>query len=183
LDFVSASFACSFGSMSAKLATQNGNSSAAVCFVLDCTDVGLFECKRFTSSVTAPREAGNHDLNGRRLSEVIGGDGVPSRLSYKTKDETKAIGGGPSRLAFWAAHLMSTHSNGMPARQLEDQLGLTYRTAWLLTQKLRRSMVDPDREPLEGSLKSIRRKSPSASVTRSPIPAMQGKSSLPEPSR
>jgi ISXO2-like transposase domain len=51
---------------------------------------------------------------------------------------------------FWAAHLMSTHSNGMSARQLEDQLGLTYRTAWLLTQKLRRSMVDPDREPLEG---------------------------------
>jgi hypothetical protein len=45
---------------------------------------------------------------------------------------------------------MSTHSNGMSARQLEDQLGLTYRTAWLLAQKLRRSMVDPDREPLEG---------------------------------
>ena len=35
------------------------------------------------------------------------------------------------------------------ARQLEDQLGVTYKTAWLLTQKLRRSMVDPDREPLE----------------------------------
>src|SRR5271167_2452700 len=51
---------------------------------------------------------------------------------------------------FWAAHLMATHSNGMSARQLEDQLGLTYRTAWLLAQKLRRSMVDPDREPLEG---------------------------------
>jgi transposase-like protein len=33
---------------------------------------------------------------------------------------------------------------------LEDQLGLTYRTAWLLAQKLRRSMVDPDRELLEG---------------------------------
>ena len=51
---------------------------------------------------------------------------------------------------FWAAHLMATHSNGMSARQLEDQLGVTYKTAWLLTQKLRRSMVDPDREPLEG---------------------------------
>src|SRR5271156_2817214 len=51
---------------------------------------------------------------------------------------------------FWAAHLMATHSNGMSARQLEDQLGLTYRTAWLLAQKLRRSMVDPGREPLEG---------------------------------
>ena len=51
---------------------------------------------------------------------------------------------------FWAAHLMATHFNGMSARQLEDQLGVTYKTAWLLTQKLRRSMVDPDREPLEG---------------------------------
>jgi hypothetical protein len=38
----------------------------------------------------------------------------------------------------------------MSARQLEDQLSVTYKTAWLLTQKLRRSMVDPDREPLEG---------------------------------
>jgi predicted RNA-binding Zn-ribbon protein involved in translation (DUF1610 family)/transposase-like protein len=56
----------------------------------------------------------------------------------------------PLTVWFWAAHLMSTHSNGMSARQLEDQLGLTYRTAWLLTQKLRRSMVDPDRESLEG---------------------------------
>ncbi len=51
---------------------------------------------------------------------------------------------------FWAAHLMATHSNGMSARQLEDQLGVTCKTAWLLTQKLRRSMVDPDRDPLEG---------------------------------
>jgi transposase-like protein len=51
---------------------------------------------------------------------------------------------------FWAAHLMTTHSNGMSALQLRDQLGVTYKTAWLLTQKLRRSMVDPNREPLEG---------------------------------
>src|SRR5271166_2216679 len=33
---------------------------------------------------------------------------------------------------------------------LEDQLGVTYKTAWLLTQKLRRSMIDPDRDLLEG---------------------------------
>ena len=43
----------------------------------------------------------------------------------------------PLTVWFWAAHLMATHSNGMSARQLEDQLGLTYKTAWLLTQKLR----------------------------------------------
>jgi transposase-like protein len=51
---------------------------------------------------------------------------------------------------FWAAHMMATHSNGMSARQLEGQLGVTYKTAWLLAQKLRRSMVDPDRDLLEG---------------------------------
>jgi transposase-like protein len=38
----------------------------------------------------------------------------------------------------------------MSALQFKAQLGLTYKTAWLLTQKLRRSMVDPEREPLEG---------------------------------
>lgn len=41
-------------------------------------------------------------------------------------------------------------SNGMSALQLEAQLGVTYKTAWLLTQKLRRSMIDPNRELLEG---------------------------------
>ena len=56
----------------------------------------------------------------------------------------------PLRTWFWAAHLMATHSNGMSARQLEDQLGVTYKTAWLLTQKLRRSMVNPNRDLLEG---------------------------------
>src|SRR5665213_242727 len=56
----------------------------------------------------------------------------------------------PMTTWFWAAHLMTTHSNGMSALQLQDQLGVTYKTAWLLTQKLRRSMVDPERDPLEG---------------------------------
>ena len=56
----------------------------------------------------------------------------------------------PLTVWFWAAHLMSTHSNGMLALQLQDQLGVTYKTAWLLAQKLRRSILNPDREPLEG---------------------------------
>ena len=56
----------------------------------------------------------------------------------------------PLTVWFWAAHLMATHSNGMSALQFQAQLGITYKTAWLLVQKLRRSMVDPEREPLEG---------------------------------
>src|SRR5262249_25818647 len=52
---------------------------------------------------------------------------------------------------FWAAFLMATHSNGISALQLQSQLGLgSYRTAWMLCAKLRRAMVDPQREPLSG---------------------------------
>ena len=57
----------------------------------------------------------------------------------------------PLRSWFLAAWLVATHTNGISARQLGRQLGLgSYKTAWLLLQKLRRAMVDPDREPLAG---------------------------------
>src|SRR5216117_1552177 len=49
----------------------------------------------------------------------------------------------PLTVWFWAAHLMATHSNGMSALQFEAQLGITYKTAWLLAQKLRRLMTAP----------------------------------------
>jgi transposase-like protein len=62
----------------------------------------------------------------------------------------------PLTMWFWAAHLMATHSNGMSARQLADQLGVTYKTAWLLTQKLRRSKSNPDRDPLEGESDAVK---------------------------
>src|SRR5246127_1083868 len=58
----------------------------------------------------------------------------------------------PLTVWFWAAHLMATHSNGMSAVQLEAQLGITHKTAWLLAQKLRRSMIDPQREPRGGGV-------------------------------
>jgi hypothetical protein len=52
---------------------------------------------------------------------------------------------------FWAAFLMATHSNGISALQLQSPLGLgSYRTAWMLCAKLRRAMVNPEREPLCG---------------------------------
>jgi transposase-like protein len=55
------------------------------------------------------------------------------------------------RTWFLAAHLMATHSNGLSALQMQAHLGLgSYKTAWLLCHKLRRAMVDPEREPLAG---------------------------------
>ena len=48
----------------------------------------------------------------------------------------------PLTMWFWAAFLMSTHSNGISALQLQSQLSLgSYRTAWMLAAKLRRAMV------------------------------------------
>lgn len=52
---------------------------------------------------------------------------------------------------FWAAYLMATHSNGISALQLQHQLALgSYKSAWLLCAKLRRSMVAPGRGLLAG---------------------------------
>lgn len=56
----------------------------------------------------------------------------------------------PLRAWLCAAHLMATHSNGMSARQLAGKIGISYPAAWLLEQKLRRAMVDPGRDPLDG---------------------------------
>src|SRR3974377_175274 len=51
---------------------------------------------------------------------------------------------------FWAAFLMATHSNGISALQLQNQLVFgSSRTAWMLCAKLRRAMA-PEREPLSG---------------------------------
>jgi transposase-like protein/Zn ribbon nucleic-acid-binding protein len=51
---------------------------------------------------------------------------------------------------FLAIYAIASHSNGISALQLQAQLGLgSYKTAWLMLQKLRRAMVDPDRSFLD----------------------------------
>src|SRR5205823_6404463 len=70
---------------------------------------------------------------------------------------------------------MATHSNGMSAVQLEAQLGITYKTAWLLAQKLRRSMIDPQREPLEGVVEVDQAEIPFRADNRFFDPAKSGK--------
>jgi predicted RNA-binding Zn-ribbon protein involved in translation (DUF1610 family)/transposase-like protein len=52
---------------------------------------------------------------------------------------------------FWAMYLAATLNTGISARQLRKQLGLRrYETAWMLLQKIRRAMVNPERERLSG---------------------------------
>ena len=54
---------------------------------------------------------------------------------------------------FWAMYLAATLNTGISARQLRKQLGLRrYETAWMLLQKIRRAMVNPQRERLTGDV-------------------------------
>ena len=53
---------------------------------------------------------------------------------------------------FWAAYLVSTHTPGLSARQLQRQMGCSYKTAWFLLHRLRRAMVRPERTMLSGRI-------------------------------
>jgi hypothetical protein len=55
----------------------------------------------------------------------------------------------PLTVWFWAAYLVTTHTPGLSAVQLQRQLGISYETAWALLHKLRRAMVNPERELLK----------------------------------
>jgi len=57
----------------------------------------------------------------------------------------------PLRLWFAAAYLITTHTPGFSAVQLQRQLGLSrYETAWAMLHKLRRAMLRPERDRLSG---------------------------------
>jgi predicted RNA-binding Zn-ribbon protein involved in translation (DUF1610 family) len=56
----------------------------------------------------------------------------------------------PLTVWFWAAYLVATEFADLRVREFEALLGVTYKTAWLLRQKLIQSMVDANHRPLEG---------------------------------
>ena len=59
----------------------------------------------------------------------------------------------PLQLWFAAAYLVTTHTPGFSAVQLQRQLGLSrYETAWTMLQKLRRAMLRPERDRLSGTV-------------------------------
>jgi hypothetical protein len=56
----------------------------------------------------------------------------------------------PIREWFWTAYLVATHTPGLSAKQLQRQLGCSYKTAWYMLHRLRRAMVNEGRSPLQG---------------------------------
>jgi transposase len=55
-------------------------------------------------------------------------------------------------LWFYAAYLMTSTRCGIAAKQLERELGVTYKTAWRIAKELRRAMADDSRGPLSGKV-------------------------------
>lgn len=55
----------------------------------------------------------------------------------------------PLTVWFWTTYLVTTHTPGLSAVQLRRQLGISYETAWALLHKLRRAMVNPERQALK----------------------------------
>jgi len=62
----------------------------------------------------------------------------------------------PLQLWFYAMYLFTTSRHGVPAKELERQLGVTYKTAWRMGHEIRKHMADIDGEiPLGGEGKAV----------------------------
>lgn len=62
----------------------------------------------------------------------------------------------PLQLWFYAIHLFTTTRHGVSAKELQRQLGVTYKTAWRMGQLIRQHMADVDGdEPIGGFTKQV----------------------------
>lgn len=56
------------------------------------------------------------------------------------------------QLWFWAIYLMSSTRCGISAKQLEREIGVTYKTAWRMFKQIRRLLKQDEDEPLSGEV-------------------------------
>jgi len=107
----------------------------------------LFE-RRWPGGFVCPACGGvkGWELSGKKFTWECAACGRQTSVTAGTVMHRSKL---PLTVWFMAVHLVTSHSNGISALQLQAQLGLgSYKTAWLMLHKLRRAMVDPDRSPL-----------------------------------
>jgi transposase-like protein len=56
------------------------------------------------------------------------------------------------QLWFYAIYLVSSTRTGVSAKHLERELGVSYRTAWRMLNKIRNELMEQDDEPLSGEV-------------------------------
>jgi transposase len=57
-------------------------------------------------------------------------------------------------LWFYAMYLMTSTRCGISAKQLERELGVTYKTAWRMAKLIRQKLMGPDETPLSGEVEA-----------------------------
>src|SRR5207245_6910621 len=62
--------------------------------------------------------------------------------------------GSPTSLHLWfyAIHLMTSTRTGLSAKQLEREIGVTYKTAWRMLNLIRNELMAQDETPLSGEV-------------------------------
>src|SRR5215211_7969542 len=55
-------------------------------------------------------------------------------------------------LWFFAIHLMTSTKTGLSAKQLEREIGVTYKTAWRMLNLIRNELMEQDETPLSGEV-------------------------------
>lgn len=57
-------------------------------------------------------------------------------------------------LWFYAIYLMTSTRCGISAKQVERELGVTYKTAWRMCHLIRNDLMEQDRTPLDGNVEA-----------------------------
>ena len=115
------------------------------------------ECRRYLLESRWPSGYGCPRCNHREAYELSSRALLKCKVcGYQTSATAGTVLHGskiPLSTWFWAAYLVTTHTPGFSALQLQRQLGLTrYETAWAMLQKLRRAMLRPERDRISGKV-------------------------------
>lgn len=92
------------------------------------------------------RESNFYKVNGRKAyaCQFCGHHVYPTAGTIFDKSAT------PLKLWFYAMFIMSVTRSGVSAKQLERELGVTYKTAWRIFHSIRRLMNEPGGKKLKG---------------------------------
>lgn len=104
-------------------------------------------CLNYIFDKKYPDARGYHKVKGRKCWSHQS----TKHQIHPLKDTIFAKSSTPLTLWFHAIFLFSTSKNGVSAKELERQLGVTYKCAWRIAKQIR-SLMEQDGDPLTGTV-------------------------------